>query len=452
MRAEWLGLSDRMLAVCLEAVNSDIRWNLRASQVEVYHPLEDRWLPSNDRLLEHLFQRIEERVRVDKGKGWVPPGWGGSRGGRRRSAFESLLHTREVDPFVDWLEGLPEWDGTERVGDSLRLAGFEVADGTDPGLLEHVSRSTFLAAVARAYRPGVKYDEMPILISAQGIGKSGFYELSLPAEYQDAWYSDQIDLYGSSKEKLEASAGRVIVEAAELAGMYRKDVEKLKAWLSSRNDNTVRAAYARTPESRPRRFVVVGTTNDLHALPPDPSGNRRFPPVQLLGGSRQAVAEWWDQNRDQVWAEARVLYRLGVPHWMPAEVEAAQADAAERYRSRETADEEAVAWGIAAVKGDEGEVNLRALITQVKLPAHPPHDSMAGDPLHPAGLGYVLTDYRARVVLKQWRYETRLVWRMGKALRFWFPTAGSPEDVVSGERGEKVEPPEADEYYDQGKW
>ena len=102
----WLGLSDRMLAVCLEAVNSDIRWNLRASQVEVYHPLDDRWLPSNDRLLEHLFQRIEERVRVDKGKGPVPPGWGGSRGGRRRSAFESLLHTKEVDPFVDWPGGV----------------------------------------------------------------------------------------------------------------------------------------------------------------------------------------------------------------------------------------------------------------------------------------------------------------------------------------------------------
>ena len=60
---DWLGLTDRMLAVCLEAVNSAVRWNLRASRVEVYHPLDDRWLPSNDRLLEHLFQRIEERVQ-----------------------------------------------------------------------------------------------------------------------------------------------------------------------------------------------------------------------------------------------------------------------------------------------------------------------------------------------------------------------------------------------------
>ena len=380
----------------------------------------------------------------------MPPGWGGSRGGRRRSAFESLLHTKEVDPFVDWLEGLPSWDGEPRVGDSLRLAGFEVAEGTDPGLLEHVSRSTFLAAVARAYRPGVKYDEMPILISAQGIGKSGFYELSLPAEYRDEWYSDQIDLYGSSKEKLEASAGRVIVEAAELAGMYRKDVEKLKAWLSSRNDNTVRAAYARTPESRPRRFVAVGTTNDLHALPPDPSGNRRFPPVQLLGGSRAAVKEWWDEHREQVWAEARMLYRRGVQHWMPLSVETAQAEAAERYRSRETADEEAVAWGITKVAGGDGEVNLRELITRVKLSPYPAHDTMSNEPQWPPGLGYVLNDYRARMVLKQWKYESRPVWRLGKVLRFWFPTEASPQDVVSGERGRQVEPVEPVEPAEPG--
>ena len=95
---------------------------------------------------------------------------------------------------------------------------------SDPlALVRWASLSIPLAAVWRTYRPGTKHDELVILAGPQGCGKSTALRSLLPPE-PVTWFSDTLDLGGRTKERAEALQGRVIVEAAELAGVTRADI------------------------------------------------------------------------------------------------------------------------------------------------------------------------------------------------------------------------------------
>ena len=75
----------------------------------------------------------------------------------------------------------------------------------------------------------------------------------------------------------------VLVEASEMTGSTKAEVETIKKFLSRTNDN-IRLTYRRDPSPLLRRCMIVGTTNDPRCLPNDASGNRRFLPVQCDRG------------------------------------------------------------------------------------------------------------------------------------------------------------------------
>jgi predicted P-loop ATPase len=56
---------------------------------------------------------------------------------------------------------------------------------------------------------------------------------------------------------IESCAGKWIVEVAELSGMSRAEVEKVKAQLSRTTDRA-RLSYARFRSEVPRSFIAVG--------------------------------------------------------------------------------------------------------------------------------------------------------------------------------------------------
>ena len=76
----------------------------------------------------------------------------------------------------------------------------------------------------------------------------------------------------------------------------------------------------------PRRCVFFGTTNTGDYLQ-DKTGNRRFWPVDV--GLRPLVKSVWndlDNELDQMWAEAMVLWRTGEPLYLAGDLaEAAKA-------------------------------------------------------------------------------------------------------------------------------
>ena len=418
---EWWGLSDRMLAACLKAVNTEIRWNTRAGQVEVLHPQEG-WTQGTDRLIEYMFQRIEERVRVDKGKGPTPPGWGGARSGARASAFQALLHTKEVDPFREWLDQLPPWDGTARINNLIEAAGLTPAETTDKALMTWAGQSVLVAAAARAYKPGRLHREMIILIGPQAIGKSTLWRMAIPPEHPE-WYGDQLNMKSTAKQRLEAIDGKVLVECAEMAGFGKADIESMKAFLSSTADNTARRAYARTAEQNPRRCVLVGTSNDNLTLPNDPTGNTRYVPILLTAGNPAQVREWWETNRTQAWAEALHRYQAGQPTWMPDDLMDAHSTAADRHQTTDEEVEHAVAWyrEVNPYANRGHHVNVQEMMTAISRPAWTTYDPATGEPVRPVGLGLNLKAGQITRVLKAEGYTSRRTRRQGRQVRVWDP-------------------------------
>ena len=321
------------LKTALGFFDVELRYNLLASKPEIKKAGGD-WKELNDRKEAKLFERISRRFAVQTSRGPVPLVFGLEL---RRDKINALLCDLEVNPFLVWLESLPKWDGTPRA-DNWMCDLFE-AEKND--LIAWVSRFVFLGAVWRSFKPGTKLDEMPVMAGPQGIGKSTALRLCLPPG-EPSWFADGLHLADDPKIRAEALQGRVIVEAAEMAGSTKADLESLKAFLSRQDDGMVRLAYRRNPETMLRRCIIVGTTNSLSSLPNDPAGNRRFVPVELRGGSAKAVKKYMDRHREQLWAEALHLYNQGVEAWLPERLKPAQSMAAEAHRQKDEMVEDVV--------------------------------------------------------------------------------------------------------------
>ena len=229
-----------------------------------------------------------------------------------KDSLNALLYERQTDPFIEWLESLPPWDNEARLPHWLGDV-FKVDDACK--LTEWASLYIPLGAVWRAYTPGEKLDETPVLIGEQGCGKSTALRWLLPHNTPE-WFADGLHLAAPEKERAEALQGRVIVEASEMAGSNRADLESLKAFLTRTNDGTVRFAYRQNAETMLRRCVIVGTANDSHCLPNDSTGNRRFVSIRIQPTSDGAagVRRYLDTYREQLWAEAKHLHDMGFPH------------------------------------------------------------------------------------------------------------------------------------------
>jgi hypothetical protein len=210
---------------------------------------------------------------------------------------ENQARQNAFHPVRDYLNSL-SWDGQERIDRWLITYG--AAEDTE--YVRAVGAIVLIAAVRRVFAPGAKIDEMLVLESGQGLFKSSaLHALAKRPE----WFSDDLPMTSDAKKVIEQTKGCWIMEAGELAGMRKAEVEHVKSFLSRQSDKA-RAAYGHLPEERPRHFIVIGTTNSDRYLS-DSTGNRRFWPVKV--GK-------FDINRlktdvDQLWAEAVLRERRG---------------------------------------------------------------------------------------------------------------------------------------------
>lgn len=221
---------------------------------------------------------------------------------KTKDAIIAVAAERAYHPIKDFLEALPKWDGINRV-ENLLVDYFGAADNS---YTRAIIRKTMVAAVARIYRPGTKFDSVLILNGPQGIGKSTFF-----AKLAGEWFSDSLTLTDmkdkSGPEKLQ---GYWMLELGELAGMRKTDVEVVKSFIS-RSDDKYRASYGVNVESHPRQCVIVGSTNAESGFLRDITGNRRFWPVRISGESNKKAWQMSKEEVQQIWAETLVLYKKG---------------------------------------------------------------------------------------------------------------------------------------------
>jgi len=229
--------------------------------------------------------------------------------GKTFDAINIAAMKNSYHPIQDYV-GSQVWDGKKRL-ETLLIDYF---NAEDTPYVRAVTLKTLVAAVARIYVPGIKYDTVLTLVGAQGIRKSTFFN-NLGKE----WFSDSFTTV-QGKESFEQLQGNWIIEIAELAGFKKSEVEQIKQFVSKRFDK-FRVAYGRRTENFARQCILVGTTNESSFLK-DYTGNRRFWPVTVYGFIEGKTKSWDEMPVDQIWAEAKVLFDEGEPLYLSKELEA----------------------------------------------------------------------------------------------------------------------------------
>lgn len=238
------------------------------------------------------------------------------------SVIEDAARRAAHHPVRDYLAEL-EWDGTPRIDHWLTT--YAGADRTPYS--QAVGALFLVAAVRRVRQPGCKFDEIMVLESPQGMGKSSAFER---LAVHKNWFTDALSISDTRKEVLELILGKWIVELPELSGMRKSEVEHMKAFASRQTDRA-RLAYARRATDRARECIFVGSTNESEYLR-DHTGNRRFWPVLIRHEFDLTALE---RDRDQLWAEAAQREAAGASIRLPRELWAA---AAEQQEARRTVD------------------------------------------------------------------------------------------------------------------
>ena len=215
---------------------------------------------------------------------------------------------KRFHPIVDYLKSI-SWDGTKRI-DNLLIEYFGAEDNA---YTKAAIRKMLCAAVARVFEPGVKFDTALILVGPQETYKSTFIK-----KLGKRWFSDTFTTV-QGKESFEQLQGAWIIEMAELSGLKKAEVETIKHFISKREDQ-FRPAYGRTVETYQRQCVFFGTTNKDDFLR-DPTGNRRFLPIDVRPEfvTKSVPNDLTEEEIDQIWAEAYVLYKAGEPLYMTGE-------------------------------------------------------------------------------------------------------------------------------------
>lgn len=279
-----------------------------------------------------IFDRFSNRFLIKEPLPWgrreesYPKLWNNSDDAELRGYFEKffdgfksasaindalaiLKNRKSINVAKDYFESLV-WDGKNRL-DTLII---DYLGAEDTEYTRQVTRKAFTAVVARAItEKPIKFDNMIILTGKQGIGKS-----TMLNKMAGEWFTDNIIDF-NSKDTLLLLQNCIIAEVPELQGFNKADSSRLKQFLGQKTDK-YRAPYERREEEHPRHCVFFGTTNDNEFLR-DSTGNRRYWPIEV--GKNKTIKNVFndlDSEKDQIWAEAVVKFRIGEPLYLEGDV------------------------------------------------------------------------------------------------------------------------------------
>jgi predicted P-loop ATPase len=229
-----------------------------------------------------------------------------------RDTVHAAIERRALDqsfhPIRDWLHGL-EWDGEPRIDDFLvNYFGCE-----DTPYIRSIGRMVMIALVARVTEPGCQCDYMLVLEGEQGALKSSALKI-----LGDRWFSDALPDIHHSREASQHLRGKWVVEMSELAAIVKADPERFKSFMTRREEIYL-PRFGRIEVHELRQFVPFGTTNKQNqGYLTDETGNRRVWPARC----GRIQLDWLEEDRPQVFAEARHCYREGAAWWPAPELEA----------------------------------------------------------------------------------------------------------------------------------
>ena len=218
---------------------------------------------------------------------------------RDKQTIDDYLTTfsenRSFHPVKEFFRNLPKWDGVPRA--KTLFIDYLQADDTDA--TREFTWNWLVAAVARIFRPGCRYQLTLVLQGNQGIGKTYLLE-----QLGGAWYgtlADNVD----DPHAIDAINKLWLVEIKEASAWKKADAAAQKRFLDCSSD-TRRLAYAKRPTTINRHCVFAMTTNETQLFS-DITGNRRYMTIRCNAPAGHFVT-FSKENAAQIWAEVYEYY------------------------------------------------------------------------------------------------------------------------------------------------
>lgn len=359
-------------------------------------PDEGQWMPLRDA------DMVDGRIALEQA-GFEPVGRE-----LMRDAVLKVARAGEFDSAQVWLERL-RWDGKPRVAGFLEHYCGAASDGgggprgAAAGRSYAAAVSTYLwtALAGRVLDPGCQADMVPILVGAQGVGKTRGIEALAP--FPEAYTT--IDLSVRDADLARRMRGRLVVEIAELRGLHTRERTAIKDFVTQRADMW-RPLYQEFAVAVPRRCLLVGSTNESEFLA-DETGNRRWLPVEVGAVDVAAVA----RDREQLWAEAAARWLAGGVAWQAAARLAAGEH--EKFRMDDSLEVEVEEW--LARRALQGEGGASFAI----------RDALIGCGFDPRTVS-MQTEKRLGVTLRLAGFTKKVVRVDGKTVKRWVKAALLP--------------------------
>ena len=214
----------------------------------------------------------------------------------------------DYDPIVDFLNQLPRWDGRDHITALAQCVP------TNNEHWPHDFAVWLRAMVAQWLGRNGQYGNamVPLLIGAQGDGKSTFCRLLLPEALRD-YYTDRIDF--ANRNSAEQMLTRFcLINIDEYDSLSARQNAFLKHILQ-KSDIKMRKLYDSQVQCRQRYATFIGTTNDPTPLT-DTTGSRRFLCIRTMG----VIDTHSPIDYDQLYAQVVHELRDGLPtHFTKAE-------------------------------------------------------------------------------------------------------------------------------------
>jgi predicted P-loop ATPase len=269
-------------------LSGKVEFKMRAEETAGYRPLTQEAL--NSIIIRALREGLDEECTP-------------------KADITMYVNSEEVrmyNPVLDFLNDLPKWDGQNHVAKLFSRI---------PGLSSE--QLAFLAVWLRStVAHWLQLDTMhgnevvPVLIGAQGCGKTTFLRRLLPCQLRE-YYLDHLNL-SNKFDKEMALTNNLLVNLDELEAIRPSQHATLKQTLSKNKVNG-RPIFGKAQDDRPRYASFVSTTNNPHPLT-DATGSRRYICMTIPKG--QLIDNAGDIDYEQLYAQ--VLYEireLNAPYW-----------------------------------------------------------------------------------------------------------------------------------------
>lgn len=233
--------------------------------------------------------------------------------GKLPSFIETIGDRNLYNPAADWILSKP-WDGIDRL---QSICDTIVANADFSQSLKEILIKKWLLSVVAAALKGRGFTNRGVLTlqGEQGIGKTSWFRRLINDQVlQERLIKVGHHMDAGDKDAQLTAITHWIVEIGELDSSFKKDIARLKGFLTNDSDK-VRRPYGRTDSEYPRRTVFCASVNDYNFLV-DTTGNTRFWVIPV-----EEVNYTHNIDMQQVFAQLAVEFNNGMEWWLTKEEE-----------------------------------------------------------------------------------------------------------------------------------